>query len=219
MIKKITLIVLLFAVAVSAQETNSTKAFSKYWFGGYAGVSFNTVPTIGGAFQIAIKTNLTSRLNMKAMLGYSTIYENKEYTVKSYTTRVVEGEAVYQTVTYDVDKIQYSVIPVGLGFEYTFSESEFAPFAALEFAYNSNGAEEQITQSISGDSYNSKDDIPAEFRDPRPEVNSDGFMTIGFGGGLKYKISESIEFDLKYVFQYNTNDIPVTHQILFGIML
>ena len=219
MIKKITLLVLFLSAAVFAQENGKSKAFSKYLFGGYAGISFNTIPTIGGAFQIAIETNLTSRLDLKAIIGYSTIYENKEYTVNSYTTRVVDGEAVYQTITYDVDKIQYSVIPVGLGFEYTFSEAQFAPFAALEFAYNSNGSEEQITQSISGNTYDSKDDIPDEFRDPRPEVNSDNFVSVGIGGGIKYRISDSIEFDLKYVFQYNTNDIPVTHQILFGVML
>lgn len=194
------------------------KMFSKFYLSILGGVNFNTIPTIGGSLQFEGKTNINSRINLKLSVGYSGIFENKEYIIKTYSHFKIENNEGYQLETYYIDKIQYNVIPLNLGIEYFFTNKKISPFAIFELGYNFYNGEEQISKGIIGpETYNSINEIPLEYRNPHPpKIFDDSTIGVSLGLGINYKISSSLEFNFRYLFKYY-DDIININQILFGI--
>jgi len=213
--RNIVLCLMLFTITLFSQENNSTKAFSKFWFGAYGGVNFNTIPTVGGSVQLEGLTNITSNIRLKLSLGYSSIFENKQYEVKTFNKGIIDGNTIFSKYTYSVDKIEYAVIPLNVGLEYEFTGNNFSPFTIVEFGYNVNSVEEQVTKSAYSGHFSSLDKVPDEYKTPRPKLNESSFIDFGIGAGIRKKISKSISIDLRYVFRYN-NGIPNTNKILIG---
>ncbi len=215
--RNIILFLMLFTINLFSQEYNSTKAFSKFWFGAYGGVNFNTIPTVGGSVQLEAKTNISKNLRLKLSIGYSSIFENYKNEVKTFNKGTIAGNTIFSKYTYSVDKIEYAVIPLNIGFEYEFTGNNFSPFTIIEFGHNINSVEEQVTKSANAGSYSSLDELPDEYKLPRPKLNESSFIDFGIGAGIRQKISKSISVDFRYVFRYN-NGIPNTNELLIGFM-
>ena len=211
----IILFLMVFTINLFSQEYTGTKAFSKFWFGAYGGVNFNTIPTVGGSVQLEAKTNITSNIRLKLSLGYSSIFENKQYEVKTYSKGKIDGETIFSKYTYSVNKMEYAIIPLNIGLEYEFTGNNFSPFTMVEFGYNVNSVEEQVIKSINSGNFRSLNKVPDEYKSPRPKLNESSFIDFGIGAGIRQKLSESISLSLQYVFRYN-NGIPNTNQLLIG---
>src|SRR5690606_22052683 len=201
-----------------SQDTKEAKIFSKFSFSILGGTNFNTIPTIGGSIRLEGKTNITSQIDMKLSAGFSSIFENKEYIIKTYSHFKIENIEGYRLETYTIDPIQYSVIPINFGFEYTLLENNLSPFAVFEFGYKLYSSEEQIAKGIIGpDTYNNENEIPFEYRNPPPpKTVDDSTIGLGLGLGIKYKISTTFELNVSYQYRYFDNIIN-TNQILLGV--
>lgn len=196
----------------------SSKMFSKFKLSILGGINFNTIPTIGGYLQFEGKTNINSKINLKISVGYSGIFENKEYIIKTYSHFKIENDEGYILEKYYIDEIQYNVIPLNLGIEYFFTNKKISPFAIFELGYNFYNSEEQISKSIRGpESFDNINDIPIEYRNPQPpKIFDDSTIGVSLGLGINYKIFSSLECNIRYLFKYY-DDIINTNQILFGI--
>jgi len=215
--RNIALLLLVFTINLFAQENNSTRAFSKFWFSANGGVNFNTIPTVGASIQLEAKTNISSNLRLKLSLGYSSIFENKQYEVKTFYKGIIDGNTIFSKYTYSVDKIEYAVIPLNVGLEYEFTGNGFSPFTLVEFGYNVNSVEEQVTKSSYSGHFNSLDEVPDEYKSPRPKLSESSFLDFGIGAGVRQKLSKSISVGFRYVFIYNSG-IPNTNELLIGVM-
>ncbi len=199
-----------------AQDEVNNSAFSRFSFFADGGVNFNSVPTIGGSVFIGVNTNLFKNLRLSLSMGYSSVFDDNSYDVKTYSKAEIEGETVYYTKDFKVEKVEYALIPISLAVDYLFTSGTVAPFFSLEAGYSANAVEEQVGSS-SNRTYPSFDDIPDEYKNSRKELNSDPFFILGIGAGVEYNISESFGLRFKYVFNYN-DGIPNTNQFLVGVI-
>ena len=200
-----------------SQNNNSNPFFSNFSLTILGGAAFNSIPTIGGSVIIEAGTEFNSRLGLKISFGYTDLYKNKEYILKTYNYFNIDNREGYQLNTYDIEKIQYSIIPVNFGIEYSFIKDLVSYYGLLEIGYNFYSLEEQIAISSSGGEYfNTFDQVPTEYRNSPPGVIDDSSYSIGLGAGLNYILSESLGLNLRYVFRYS-DAIANANQILLGI--
>ena len=201
---------------IYAQESEVFKPFSAFKFGVLGGTNFNTIPTLGSAFQIEAKTNLTPNLFAKVSIGYSSTFENNEYEIKTYHVSNIGGVEGYQTYSYRVDKIEYSIFPINLGLEYILMNNDISPFAVFEVGYNIISSEEQVVNSGSGTIYNSVDEMPNEFKTTVPSLTEGEYLGIGIGLGIVYKITSSMDLNVRYIYHFNDSIIN-SNYIMFGV--
>lgn len=214
--KKLIFLFLIFSLhIIFAQGTQSSKMFSGFYFSVLGGLNFNSVPTIGGSLQIEGKTNITSKIHLKISTGFSSIFNDKEYLIKSYRYFNIEGTEGYQLKTYSINQIQYSVILLNIGIEYFFTEDNFSPLGIFEIGHNFYSREEQILSSASGTVYYDKSDIPIEYLNSAPRTLNETSFGLGLGGGIRYKISASFELSVRYMYRYYDSIINV-NQLLVG---
>lgn len=209
-------LLLMISSQIYAQESKVLKPFSAFKFGVLGGSNFNTIPTLGGAFQIEAKTNITSSLFAKISFGYSSTFENNEYEIKTYHVSNIGGVEGYQTYSYKVDKIEYSIFPINLGLEYILLGDIISPFAVFEVGYNIISSEEQVVTSGSGTVYNSIGEIPIEYKTPMHSLTEGEYLGIGIGLGVIYKITSSLDLSIRYVYRYNDSIIN-SNYILLGV--
>jgi opacity protein-like surface antigen len=207
-------ILLLISLNCFAQSIERSSAFSKFHFGFLGGINYSSM--IGPSLIIEGTTNLTPEINIKFSFGYSIIYKDEDYNVNTY--RYSNFFNLYQTETYNVDKINYYVFPISLGIDYVFNLDKFSPYTLLEIGYNFYTYETSTLAwaSNTGGSYNTYDEIPPEFKNETPDIPNDNSYTIALGIGTKYKLSTSINLDLRYLYQFNKSLINTNH-ILIGI--
>ena len=203
--------------AILAQNTNNTTPFSTFEYGAYAGINFESISEIGGAFFIEINTNLISDLKLKLSLGYSRSYMPTSYTVQTYSTIKIDTSIFYQAAKYDVSRKEYDVFPISLGLKSIFDNEFFSPYLLFDFNYNM--IDTKIGRSAGYYwTYNTFDELPVEYRIEYDEVLPDNSIGIAFGFGAMYHISAHIAFDFRYFYK-NDNKILDTHQIVAGISL
>ncbi len=181
------------------------------------GANFNSISKLGGSLIFEGKTNLSSKTDLKISVGFSSLYENTEYTVKSYERSKIEGSEGYSLQEYDIDQIQYTMIPVNLGFEYKWNIEGILTSAILEAGYNFYNREDQVSQSRSVNRVNSLSQIPAEYLNDGPVVSDGSDYSFGAGLGLIYPVSQNLALTVRYMFRYN-NKLVNSNQILFGIV-
>ncbi len=214
----IALSILLLNISSFPQEKKDTKTFSIFNLSLLGGINFSTNTNTGSSIIIEGKTNLTSHLNIKLSLGYSTINKNAGYNVKTYNYVHFDTVKQYQTLSYNVDEILYDVLPVSVGLEYFFSNDIFSPYFLLETGYNYYTFHTQISNSKSGyaGTYNTYDELPSEYKNKPPIISEAESFRIALGVGTNYKLSSAINLDIRYVYQYNKSLIN-NHQFLVGI--
>jgi len=208
----------LFSIITNSfsQDTQNSTMFSNFNLSILGGVNFKTVPDVGGTLQLEGKTNITSEINLNLSVGYSSMYEDKEYMIKSYSYFNINNTEGYQLNTYSINKIEYSVVPVNLGIEYVLREDNLSPFGILEIGYSFYSSQEQVVKSTGGEVFYNKNEIPVEYLNSAPKTIDGSSFGLGLGLGIKYKISPSFNINIRYVYRYNKSIIH-TNQILLGI--
>jgi opacity protein-like surface antigen len=190
--------------------------FSKVYFGVMGGTNFNTLPTAGTAINFEVKTNITSNLNAKLSVGYSTLYDNDSYDIKSSGLVSFENYSKYHTRLTLVDRVRYSIIPFTLGIEYLFTKSKLTPFALFEVGYNLSNStiEGKVHDGIAG-TFDTAEEVPEEYRKTAPALDDGSSITAGVGLGVKYKLTERMDLNIRYVYHYNEAIIN-NNQVLIG---
>lgn len=214
--KYILIIIFFYCTGLIAQGIKPEHT-SNFHFGISGGANFNTIPTIGGSLILEAKFNPMTNVNLKLSVGYQSIFENKKHLIKSHNSADLNDTQVYQLKTYSIDKTQYLVVPVNLGIEYTFVKNVISPYAIFELGYSFYSSEKQITKvATGGEIFNSLEEIPKEYRNPAIITNEGSGIDGALGLGLKYKLSSSLEINLRYLYQY-FDGMPNANQVLFGI--
>lgn len=207
----------LVSVSISSQTTTypQQKIFSSVYFVVLGGTSFNTIPTVGSTISFEVKTNVISNLFLKFNVGYTTLYDDDSYEVKSYGYSEFTG--MYNTRWLLVERVEYKIIPVNIGVEYNFLQSLATPFAILELGYNFSTAKtEGITHDGIAGSYDTIEEIPEDYRQIAPALEDGSSFALGAGVGLKLKLTNRMDINLRYVYRYN-DSIVNNNQILIGL--
>jgi opacity protein-like surface antigen len=214
--KIIALSLLLFGAGLFAQENEQMKMFSAFKIGALAGINFSTLS--GGSVILEGKTNLAPNLNLTLSVGYSKINKKAGYNVKTFQHIQFENVNEYETVTYNVDEINYDVFPVSLGIEYYFQHNVFSPYTLFEVGYNGVQFHKIISGSISGvaGSFNTFDQLPDAYKGTAPLISKNNSYRIAVGIGTTYKLTSFLSLDIRYLYQYNKS-LENTNQILVGI--
>lgn len=199
-----------------AQDLEQSSMFSKVYFAVMGGTNFNTLPTAGTAINFEVKTNVTSNINAKFSIGYSTLYDDSPYEVKTYGFVNIDDYAKYHTALIKVDRIRYSIIPLNVGAEYLITRSKLSPFALFEVGYNySSSLTEGTTHSGIAGYYDTVDEVPEEYRETAPSIDDGSSISMGIGLGVKYRLTERMDLNIRYVYHYNEAIIN-NNQVLIG---
>lgn len=214
--KKI-LFVLLF-ISISLLKAQEENPFSKFNVGFYGGINFYNSEYIKGDFLIELKTNLIPSLQLKASTGYQRTIQSKSYTVRGYAENTIDSIPRFFASKYNVINKNYDIFPIALGIQYNLYQGIFSPYLSMDMVYNVMNTFIETTPPISW-SYNSIDEIPAEFLEkPNTEKLFHNSYGIIFGAGTSYQLTSNLKLDLRYMFKYD-NRIVNTHHFIIGIIL
>ncbi|MFH1196667.1 MAG: hypothetical protein V1720_13275 [bacterium] len=202
---------------LSAQDSDGFSPFSKFNFGVYGGVNFETLSESGGAFLLELKTNITTGINIKAGIGYSYPMQLISYNVKTNSNFVIDGISYYEARTYDVHKKGYDVFPVSLGCQYVFDYATLSPYISLDLNYNYISTKIYTTPGVSW-SYDSFNELPDEYKIKHIENLVDHSYGILLGIGTIYNISGKFNLDVRYNYKIDS-EIINTHNLLVGISI
>jgi hypothetical protein len=214
--KKLSFLLMIFlAPILLAQDFESEPTFSKVYFGVLSGINFNTIPTAGAAISFEIKSNVTSQINAKFLLGYSVLYDDNSYEVKYY--KYQDFDSQYHTRLLEVDRVKYTIVPVSLGAEYVLLNNKTSPFALFEIGYNfSSSLAEGVTHDGIAGAYGTIEEVPEEYRNTAPPLEDGSSFTLGIGAGIKYMLTQRMDLNIRYVYHYNESIIN-NSQVLIGL--
>jgi len=215
--KKILLI--LSFISVGVLEAQEVKPFSNFDIGFYGGINFYNTDNIRGDFLVELKTNLISSLNLKTSTGYFRTIQPYpyNYTVRNYSEYPgIDTIRIFFARKYNLISKDYDIFPLTLGIQYNFNQSTFSPYISIDVVYNFMNTFIKTSPSEVW-SYNSIDEIPAEFKENRKkEELPDNSSGIILGAGTSYHISSKINLDFRYMFKYDSK-IVNTHHFIVGI--
>ena len=212
--RNLALVFLLLTPSLFSQVYKSQTIFSQIFFSVLAGTNFHTIPTAGTAISFEVKSNIASNLNAKFSIGYSVIFDDNSYEEK--LSGFQDFDSMYHTRLLIVDRINYTIIPINIGIEYFFIENQITPFAIFEAGYNfSNSKIEGTTHDGIAGSYETIEEVPEEYRNSASVLDDGSSIALGFGIGVRYKINERVDFNIRYVYRYN-DAIVNNNQILVG---
>jgi opacity protein-like surface antigen len=214
--KTFVLFMLLLSSILFAQDFENKPMFSKSYFGVMGGTNFNTLPTAGTAINFEIKSNITSSINGKLSIGYSTLYDDDSYEIKSSGLVSFENYSKYHTRLTIVERVRYAIIPFTLGVEYLFTKSNLSPFGLFEIGYNlsSSTIEGKVHDGIAG-TFDTAEEVPEDYRQIKPALDNGSSITMGIGLGVKYKLTERMDLNIRYLYHYNEAIIN-NNQVLIG---
>jgi len=213
--KKI-LSVLLF-ISINILNAQENKPFSNFDYGFYGGINFYNTDYIRGDFLVELKTNLTSSLKLKVSTGYFRSIQPKSYTVRKYSKNtIVDTIPRFFASKYNLVSKNYDVFPLTLGIQYNINQSIFSPYVSIDVVYNYiNTFIETSPPEVW--TYNSIDEIPAEFKEKQIyEELPDNSYGVILGVGTSYNISSKLNLDIRYLFKYD-NTIINTHHFIVGV--
>ncbi|MDP3442484.1 MAG: outer membrane beta-barrel protein [Ignavibacteria bacterium] len=215
--KLFVLFILLMFGKLVAQDLELQSMFSKVYFGVLGGTSFKTLPTAGTSISFEVKSNITTSINAKISLGYSTLYDDNSYEIKSYRFVSFDNYSKYHTKLFAVDRVKYTIIPVTLGAEYFITKTKISPFALFEVGYNfsSSVAEGMTYDGIAG-AFDTIGEIPTEYRNTAPALDDGSSFSIGVGVGARYMLTDRMGLNIRYIYRYN-DSIVNNNQLLIGL--
>lgn len=213
-----TLILLLIFISYSqAQKPKDNGFLGRINFGVYGGINFETSSYIGGTFNVEFKTNIVRKLQMMISAGYSKTTIADKYNIKTYNKLEIDDTVLYSAGSYDVLAKEYGIFPLSFSIKYEIMEKRIAPYFLISSSYNLM-AGKTIRSPGYVRSYNSFESIPEEFRTKHIEVFPDNSLSIGFGLGALYEITEAITLDLRYIYKIDS-EIKNIHNIVLGIII
>ena len=172
---------------------------------------------IRGDMLVEAKTNLTPSLNLKASAGYFTTIQPYSYTVRKYAENTITDTLpIFFASKYNLVSKNYDIFPLTLGIQYIIAHSIFSPYISIDAVYNLINATIE-TSPPEVWSYNSIDEVPAEFKETqkKEELPNNSYGII-LGAGTSYHISSKLNLDIRYLFKYD-NKIINTHHFIVGI--
>lgn len=202
-------------ITINVLNAQGNRPFSDINIGFYGGINFYNINEIRGDFLVEIKANLISSLKLKASTGFTRSIQPKSYTVRGYSENSIDTIPRFFASKYNLVSKNYDIFPMTLGLQYNF-QSVFSPYLTLDVVYNF------IHTSIDTSppevwSYNSIDEIPAEFKEKQKiEKLPKSSYGIILGVGTSYLISSTLNLDFRYLFKYD-NTIINTHHFIIGI--
>lgn len=213
--KKILFIILFISFNVLKAQEN--KPFSNYDIGFYGGINFYNTDNIRGDFLVEVSTILVSSLKIKASTGYFRTIQPYSYTVRKYSENtIIDSLPRYFATKYNIVSKNYDIFPLTLGIQYNFNQSIFSPYISIDAVYNFINSSIE-TSSSEVWSYNSLDEIPAEFKENQKyEKLPNNSYGIILGAGTSYHIFSKLNLDIRYLFKYD-NKIINTHHFIVGI--
>jgi hypothetical protein len=215
--KKIFVLLFVFSFNILfSQDQGDQTAFPKFSYGIYSGINFSADSEIGGIFLIELKANLITDLNLNASLGYSKSFKSESYTVKTYSSPIINGTTFYNAEQYDVNEKGYGVIPFSLGFQYTFKNQTISPYLLFELSYNLIIDSKIYRSPGFSFSYSSFEAMPDDYKTKHIETFPSTTHGIILGVGAIYKISSKLYLDLRYFYKYDSG-IVNTHQLIVGV--
>ena len=215
--KSFVLFVLFFFGNLAAQDLKPQSIFSNVYFGVLGGTSFSTLPTAGATINFEVKSNVTSNLNAKLSLGYSTLYNDNSYEIRSYRFVSFDNYSKYHTKLFAVDRVKYTIIPVTLGAEYFITKTKLSPFALFEVGYNfSSSVAEGITYDGIAGTFDTVGEIPTEYRKTAPALDGGSSFSIGVGVGTRFMLTDRMDLNIRYIYRYNYS-IVNNNQLLVGL--
>jgi len=205
-------------ISFNVLEAQENKPFSNFDIGFYGGINFYNTDNIRGDFLVELKTNLISSLNLKASTGYFRTIQPYSYTntVRTYSENTIDTLPKFFAGKYNLVSKNYDIFPLTLGIQYNFNQSILSPYISIDAVYNFIDAFID-TSPPEVWSYNSIDEIPAEFKENQKyEKLPDNSYGIILGAGTSYQISSKLNLDVRYLFKYD-NKIINTHHFIIGI--
>jgi hypothetical protein len=197
---------------IFAQEDGNL--FSDPHFSIHGGLSFSSIKNGWGAYLVEGKSNVSENLLLKLSFGYTNLINTQPYKVKSYSERDINNNLAYETVTYEVSKIEYQIIPISIGLQYNVNKSLFNPYTFLEIGYNLIDPKSYRNNYEYGAEYQSYGELPLEHRyiDAIPK----GSYKIAIGVGFNYPLSAVFGLDMRFLTQIDS-EIMESQQLLVGI--
>ena len=205
-------------ISFNVLEAQENKPFSNFDIGFYGGINFYNTDNIRGDFLVELKTNLISSLKLKASTGYFRTIQPYSYTntVRTYSENTIDTLPKFFAGKYNLVSKNYDIFPLTLGIQYNFNQSILSPYISIDAVYNFIDAFID-TSPPEVWSYNSIDEIPAEFKENQKyEKLPDNSYGIILGAGTSYQISSKLNLDVRYLFKYD-NKIINTHHFIIGI--
>lgn len=216
--KKLVIILFIFSFnTLFAQEKDMSASFSNFEYGVYGGINFYNTDNIRGDFLVELKTNLISSFKLKASTGYFRTIQPYSYTVRKYSeNNFIDSLPRFFATKYNLVSKNYNIFPLTLGIQYNFIHSIFSPYISIDAVYNFfNTSIETSPPEVW--SYNSIDEIPAEFKgNQKVEELPDKSYGIILATGASYHISSKLNLDIRYLFKYDSKIIN-THHFVLGI--
>ena len=204
-------------ISINVLNAQENKPFSNFDIGFYGGINFYNTDNIRGDFLVELKTNLISSLKLKASAGYFTTIQPYSYTVRKYAENTITDTLPrFFASKYNLVSKNYDIFPLSLGIQYIIVHSIFSPYISIDAVYNYINAFIE-TSPPEAWSYNSIDEIPAEFKEnqKKEELPNNSYGII-LGAGTSYQISSKLNLDIRYLFKYD-NKIINTHHFIVGI--
>ena len=199
-----------------AQEVEKTTFLSSSEFGVYGGMSFNTLSHIYGSVCFEAKTNLSSNIKIKLSAGYYQIFSFDQYTVNTYKYVHIDDYKKYNTITYDVLKTKYEVIPLAFGAQFILlNHNASAYYVFFDATYNLIDPLTYQTPEIRLGEYDSLTNIPSNYKNLRVLPNNSYGLALGVGSN--YQLFSSFSLDIRYFYKYDSKIIN-THQLLIGVV-
>lgn len=204
-------------ISINVLNAQENKPFSNFDIGFYGGINFYNTDNIRGDFLVEIKTNLTSSLKLKASTGYFKTIQPYSYTVRKYSENtIIDTLPRFFATKYNLVSKNYDIFPLTLGIQYNFNQSIFSPYLSIDVVYNFIDTFIE-TSPPEVWSYNSLDEIPAEFKENQKyEKLPNNSYGIILGAGTSYQISSKLNLDIRYLFKYDSKIIN-THHFIVGI--
>lgn len=215
--KLLFLVYIIFSLNYTVAQQNNTTPFSSFQFGLLSGVNFEKSSKLGGNVHFELQTNILSDFQMLFSIGYFRTIEPVNYNVKTFDKISLNNYVYYRAVSYKVVNNNYDVFPFSIGFQYILKNKILSPYFLTNLNYNLIDSKTEI---ISGEvwSFNTFEEMPAEFKNSIINVAPDNYFSAGIGIGTVYNLNKNIALDVRYFFTVNKETVN-THNLLIGLFL
>lgn len=211
---------LMMSINSYPQEITQPQPFSKFHFALFGGPNLTFPIQFGYLLQFEAKANLTSKINIKASIGISSIYKYGGDNISVSQHYTGNQSDYYLTQSYKIDKYEYAVVPLSLGLEYALTEEKYTPYILCEGGYNLYAVEVHKSNEVLGayGTFNPLERMGFQYNfDPSKTPTAASFR-LGLGLGTRVRLTNDINFELRYLYNINST-ILNNHQLMIGISI